>query len=883
MKLKRFLGILLVMTVFLSLSVTVFADKDKTDEDVISRSEKKEKVPFGPFDSLAEIKAKIKENGYSFTVDHNWVYDMDPVEKEQFFSRRPSKVPPEMVTGIGPLADNIRSADSLPTAFDWRNVNGNSYIQPVGNQGSCGSCYSWGACAAAEGTYNVANGLYDGNCVDFSESYIIWCLGRLSEYNSHFFGCGGADYDYMELEALCNEGVTYEANFPYTQSDPGSCTHWNDPVVQFASWHRVPCNDINAIKSAIMTYGVVDAAVYVTSAFQAYSGGIYEDSSTTCGSSPCYYTPTNHAISLVGWNDNGGDGYWILRNSWGTSWGESGYMRISYQAARVACEVCYFVYEGGGPGGGCEYTEATFTSSDVPKTIPDNSSAGVNSTVYINDAGDIHQLSITVNVDHTWRGDLKLKLTSPAGTSVTFLDPSSNDSDDDVTGTYLLGDFDGEDINGTWTFNVSDHARYDTGSIQAWSLTACYEPGTAPDAPTVDSFYASPSTITDGGSATLYWSTSDANYVRINGGSNQSADGSMSVSPGSTTTYNLVAYGDGGQASASTTVTVNAAAPTVDSFYASPSTITEGDSTTLYWGTTNASYVRINGGSNQSADGSMSVSPGSTTTYSLVAYGDGGQTSASTSVTVNPAGGGTEHYRFDASDVPKNIPDNRSSGITSTISVPAGITDISGFSVYVNISHTWRGDLIVKLTSPGGETYTIHNRSGSSADNVIGTYTTSLYNGDAASGTWTLFVSDNARYDTGKINSWYIEFDGTGSGGGPGPGASEFDSTDTPISIPDYNSTGITSGIDVTYSDSANSVEIYVDISHTYIGDLKVQLITPGGTIILSDREGGSTDDIKKTYTITYGGGNPQGTWQLKVSDHARYDTGTLNGWKITF
>lgn len=94
-----------------------------------------------------------------------------------------------------------------------------------------------------------------------------------------------------------------------------------------------------------MTYGVVVAAVEAGSAFEAYSGGIYQDSNITCSSNPCYYTPTNHIIALVGWNDNGGDGYWILRNSWGTYWGESGYMRIKFTSSHVGCEAVYLVYE----------------------------------------------------------------------------------------------------------------------------------------------------------------------------------------------------------------------------------------------------------------------------------------------------------------------------------------------------------------------------------------------------------------------------------------------------------------------------------------------------------------------------------------------------------
>ena len=300
-------------------------------------------IPFGQADTLEDIRAIIKHNGYNFKVGHNWVFDMSPDEKARFFSRRPPAAPRKTLAkeDPGPLSRYLGM--ELPSSFDWRNHNGRSYIGPIRNQGNCGSCYAFAACAAAEGTYNRSRGRYDENCADFSESFIIWCLGRLAEYNSHFFGCDGADYDYYELEALTAEGVCSESDFPYTINDPGSCTHWGDPVTVFESWHRIECNDIDAIKTAIMMFGVVDAAVQVVSAFDGYKSGIYEDTNTVCYSDPCYYTPTNHAIALVGWNDNGGDGYWILRNSWGTGWGEDGYMNIRYTSARVACEVCYLV------------------------------------------------------------------------------------------------------------------------------------------------------------------------------------------------------------------------------------------------------------------------------------------------------------------------------------------------------------------------------------------------------------------------------------------------------------------------------------------------------------------------------------------------------------
>ena len=252
------------------------------------------------------------------------------------------------------LYDVMAQGKTLPAAFDWRAHNGHAYIGAVRDQGSCGSCYAFGANAAAEGTYNWALGLDDGRCADFSEAFIIWSLGRLPEYSSHFFGCSGSDWDYAELTALVSEGVCSETDFPYTTADPGGSTHLGDPRTRFNAWHRVACGDVEAIKTAIITYGVVDAAVDVTADFHDYTSGIFSNTSTNCPPDPeigpaCYHAYTDHAISLVGWDDNppeGGGGCWILRNSWGSSWGESGYMRIRYHAARVACEVCYLVYLG---------------------------------------------------------------------------------------------------------------------------------------------------------------------------------------------------------------------------------------------------------------------------------------------------------------------------------------------------------------------------------------------------------------------------------------------------------------------------------------------------------------------------------------------------------
>ena len=235
---------------------------------------------------------------------------------------------------------------ALPSTWDWRNRSGVSYIGAVRNQGSCGSCYSFGATAAAEGAFNYALGSTGASCADFAEAYIAWCLGKYGAYSSHFGGCDGADYEYQELEALTVEGTCNENQMPYNGgADPGSCTYGSTTTV-FQSWARVPSGDINAIKTAIMTYGVVDAAVLTDDAFMNYDTGVYDNNNNTCDQG--YNETSDHAISLVGWDDNppeGGGGVFILRNSWGSSGtGEGGYMRIRTNAAVVHCAVCYMVY-----------------------------------------------------------------------------------------------------------------------------------------------------------------------------------------------------------------------------------------------------------------------------------------------------------------------------------------------------------------------------------------------------------------------------------------------------------------------------------------------------------------------------------------------------------
>ncbi len=125
---------------------------------------------------------------------------------------------------------------------------------------------------------------------------------------------------------------------------------------------------------------------------------------------------------------------------------------------------------------------------------------------------------------------------------------------------------------------------------------------------------------------------------------------------------------------------------------------------------------------------------------------------------VNPQGLNEFTY---TNDTPVDIPDNNAEGITSVITITDDLT-IFDSSTYINITHTWIGDLIVSLTSPAGTTAVLHNRAGGSADNIDQSFPSSAFDGESTLGDWVLSISDNAGADTGNLNNWAVTFTALG-------------------------------------------------------------------------------------------------------------------------
>ena len=239
------------------------------------------------------------------------------------------------------LAPFDNSVLSLPASYNWCNLGG---CTPVKNQGDCGSCWAFGTVGPLEANIKM----WDAQTRDLAEQYLVSCA---SEYN----GCNGGwfAHDYHEWKIPAGElaaGSVYEANFPYQAKDSSqgvgcnytpSYTQPHPHHEKIATWAEVdPGASIPAvsdIKQAIYEHGPVGAAICVSSAFGGYITGTFQtDESAACDGG------VNHAIVLVGWDD--GRQAWRLRNSWGSGWGDGGYMWIRWGTSNVGLGANYVVY-----------------------------------------------------------------------------------------------------------------------------------------------------------------------------------------------------------------------------------------------------------------------------------------------------------------------------------------------------------------------------------------------------------------------------------------------------------------------------------------------------------------------------------------------------------
>lgn len=254
--------------------------------------------------------------------------------------------------------------------------------------------------------------------------------------------------------------------------------------------------------------------------------------------------------------------------------------------------------------------------------------------------------------------------------------------------------------------------------------------------------------------------------------------------------------------------------------------------------------------------------------YRVRAYDGAGNNSGYSSIASATTQAGTQPPNTLSNGVPvTGLSASTGNQLTYTMTVPSGASNL----LFTTSGSNGDADLYVKFGSaPTTSSYDC--RSWSSSSNESCSFAT------AQAGTYHVMVNAYSSYSGLSLVGSY-DVDTTP------PGGSYFENTSN-VSIPDNNSTGVTSSITVSgrSGNAPSNLQVAVDIKHTYIGDLIVDLIAPDGSVYnLHNRSGGSADNIQQTYAVNASSEGANGTWKLRVRDRARADTGYIDAWSLQF
>jgi C1A family cysteine protease len=255
---------------------------------------------------------------------------------------------------------SANKSSALPAAFSRL---ANQQMTPCKNQGSCGSCWAFASCGVFESMIKA----HDNVTRDLSEQWLINCTSGSN--------CTGGWFP----EGMFEKGAVYETDVPYKGKD-GTCASTYTRHEKSISSKEIAENPtIEQIKTAIYTYGPVWVGVNAGSNFSAYKSGVF----TKTDAGEC-----NHAVVLCGWDD--ATSSWVLRNSWGTSWGENqGYMRIKYGTSLIGTKATYMVY---GTTTGIDEDQASDQQTVYPNPIVDGKL-----TVNLSQFESNQAITITIN------------------------------------------------------------------------------------------------------------------------------------------------------------------------------------------------------------------------------------------------------------------------------------------------------------------------------------------------------------------------------------------------------------------------------------------------------------------------------------------------------
>ncbi|XP_073423317.1 cathepsin K-like isoform X2 [Dendrobates tinctorius] len=267
------------------------------------------------------MRRLIWEKNYKYITNHNMEYSQglhtytlgmnqfgDMTIEEVVNTMTGLKVPPRNRARNITAADD-KVMDALPDSIDYRKK---GYVTPVRNQGSCGSCWAFSSVGALEGQLKKKT----KKLVVLSPQNLVDCVTKND-------GCGGGYMTNAFEYVRDNKGIDSEAAYPYVGQDEPCNYTTAGKAAKCKSYMEVQEGSEKELKKAVGTVGPVSVGIDATlSTFQFYSKGVYYDEN-------CDAENINHAVLIVGYGVQKKDKYWIVKNSWGDTWGDKGYILMA--------------------------------------------------------------------------------------------------------------------------------------------------------------------------------------------------------------------------------------------------------------------------------------------------------------------------------------------------------------------------------------------------------------------------------------------------------------------------------------------------------------------------------------------------------------------------
>jgi len=356
---------------------------------------------------LEQTRQAIKATGARWHADETSVSKLSPQQKKiRLGLREDEELLANYLSSSQPAP--IPMVTAAPATLDWRNVGGVSYVSPVKNQGSCGSCWAFAVTAAAESQIMMAT---SGLPINLAEQILVSCPSGGGT-------CSGGSPSTASTY-IRDVGLPLESCFPYTATNnlcTNACPNWQDQTYRIIGWHSAR-TAVDDIKNALYAYGPVIATMYVYNDFYYYRSGVY---SYTSGS----YVGA-HAVLAVGYDDT--LQAFIVKNSWGSGWGEAGYFMIAYSEVTGTSRFAYsaLAYDGYDDGTCVQANPTVVLSPSATQSVMPGSTVTYTMSVINNDSTDCpastFNLSATVpSVPSGWKASL--------GSSALTINPGASAS-----------------------------------------------------------------------------------------------------------------------------------------------------------------------------------------------------------------------------------------------------------------------------------------------------------------------------------------------------------------------------------------------------------------------------------------------------------------------